>query len=280
MKAHHDTGTGNSRNGFARTMAGTAASILCLAMLAACSSPLTVNGGTDTADADNTGNSGTAATDSDGNDGPKEPNETVKRFVACLTGKGFDARSVGWDNDQVGVVELDAAGNPAQSQVTIHDDGTKEYAHATPEGLYPNVALSGTVGNSITDENWNYVIFRTSAAMAGTPYASRQADYAACEAQNPDFAQATFSTEPRDANASDEDKAAVLKYAQDARAKGFSWIADPSGEHPLTIVIPNTVPEEDVRRFFRECPVADVPVIIGWEGDYPYDTFAVQQATN
>ncbi|MBT1170130.1 hypothetical protein [Bifidobacterium sp. SO4] len=117
-------------------------------------------------------------------------------------------------------------------------------------------------------------------AMAGTPYASRQADYAACEAQNPDFAQATFSTEPRDANASDEDKAAVLKYAQDARAKGFDWIADPSGEHPLTIVIPNTVPEEDVRRFFQECPVNDVPVIIGWEGDYPYDTFAVQQAAH
>ncbi|PWG66922.1 hypothetical protein [Bifidobacterium callitrichidarum] len=276
MGTHHDIEVRNKHDRLAQAVAVAATSVLCLTALAACSSPFTVGGGTDTAEADDTGTSSTAATGS-GKGGPVEPSKTVKRFVACLAGKGFDARSVDWDNDQVGVVELDAAGNPAQSQVTIHDDGTKEYSHATPEGLYPNVVLSGSVGNSITDENWNYVIFRTSADMAGTPYASRQADYAACEAQNPDFAQATFSTEPRDANASDEDKAAVLKYAQDARAKGFDWIADPSGEHPLTIVIPNTVPEEDVRHFFQECPVDDVPVIIGWEGDYPYDTFAVQQ---
>lgn len=279
MKSHHHIEEQGSYRKITQGTACTVASALCLIMLAACSSPFTMNNGADTADAD-IDSSSTNTSDSNNNDGPVEPSKAVKRFVACLTGKGFDARSVGWSNDQVGVVELDAAGNPAQSTVTHREDGTIEYSHMTPPELYPNVVMSGSVGNSITNENWNYVIFRTAADMAGTPYASKQTDYATCETENPQFAQATFNTMPQDANASEEDKAAVLAYAQNARAKGFSWVADPSGERPLTIVIPNTIPEEEVRRFFQECPMADVPVVIGWEGDYPYDTFAVQQPAN
>ncbi|KAB7788330.1 hypothetical protein F7D08_1071 [Bifidobacterium cebidarum] len=279
MKQHQHIEEGESRYGLRRIAASLVVSAFGLAMLAACSSPLTVNSGTDAATGDNTGTS-TGATDSHDNDGPEEPSIEVKRFVSCLTSKGFDARSVGWDNNQVGVVELDAAGNPAPSEIRYLEDGTEEHYHATPPELYPHVKSSGGIGNSITKEDWNYVIFRTAADMAGSPYASKQSDYAACEAAVPDFSQSTLSAEDKDANASEEDKASVLQYAQDARAKGFSWIADPSGEHPLTIVIPNTVPEEDVRRFFKECPANDTPVIFAWNGDYPYDTFAVQQAMN
>ncbi|NMM97919.1 hypothetical protein [Bifidobacterium olomucense] len=277
MKPHQDIEGRNICHRFEQVIVGTTASALCLIMLAACSSPFTVNSATDAAAADKTDTSISTSNSKD-SDGPKEPSIEVKRFVSCLTSKGFDARSVGWDNNQVGVVELDAAGNPAQSEIRYLEDGTEEHYHTTPPELYPNVKSSGGIGNSITKEDWNYVIFRTSTDMAGSPYASKQADYAACETAVPDFSQSTFSATDQDANASEEDKAAVLKYAQDARTKGFSWIADPSGEHPLTIVIPNTVPEEDVRRFFQECPANDTPVIFGWIGDYPYDTFAVQQA--
>ncbi|PLS26402.1 hypothetical protein [Bifidobacterium parmae] len=201
----------------------------------------------------------------------------TRRFAACLVSKGFDARVVGERNDQVALLEIDAAGNPKRPKIIDGGDGIITRDWTTDPNLYPNITSTGTISNAVTGDDFPYIIADAATDLAGSPYAARQGDYAACEQANPDFTQGVASTDIDDSHAGKKDKDAVLAFARKARAKGFTWVADPTGDEPLHIVIPDTVPENDVRRFFKECPADGVPVIFSWIGDYPYDTNAVQQ---
>ncbi|PST49814.1 hypothetical protein COO72_00870 [Bifidobacterium callitrichos] len=201
----------------------------------------------------------------------------VRRFAACLVSKGFDARIVGERNDQVALLEIDAAGNPKQPRLIPGDDGVITQDWTTDPALYPNIMSTGILSNGITGDDFPYIIARDSADPAGSPYAAKQQDYAACERADPDFTQGVQRLTADDENASQTDRNAVLAFARAARARGFDWVADPSGDHPLSIVIPADVPEHDVRRFLRECDPGDAPVTYSWHGDYPYDIHSVQQ---
>ena len=200
----------------------------------------------------------------------------VRRFAACLVSKGFDARIVGERNDQVALLEIDAAGNPKQPRTIQGDDGITTQDWTTDPALYPNIMSTGILSNGLTGDDFPYIIARSSSDLAGSPYAAKQQDYAACERTYPDFTQGVQSLTD-DGNASQADRNAVLDFARAARAKGFDWVADPSGDHPLSIVITADVPENDVRRFLRECDPGDAPVTYSWQGDYPYDIHSVQQ---
>ncbi|MBT1171966.1 hypothetical protein JS528_01045 [Bifidobacterium sp. MA2] len=272
-----------------RLMAVMTASAMTLA-LAACSSTTATGQGNTTGDSgDGTvssapGNTGTDTTNgcADAPDGAGCEAETsypvttvTRRFVACLVSKGFDARVVGERNDRVALLEIDAAGNPKQPRLVDNGDGTLTRDWTTDPNLYPNIMSTGTI--STLNDDFPYVIARDSADLAGSPYATQQQDYAACEQANPDFAQGVQRFDPDDANAPQEDKTAVLAFARDARAKGFDWVADPTADRPLGIVIPTDVPESEVRRFLTECQPGDAPVAYSWIGDYPYDIHTVMR---
>ncbi|MBW3079917.1 hypothetical protein [Bifidobacterium saguinibicoloris] len=258
-----------------RMIAGVAACLMVPGLPGGCSAPFTHDARS------------SAGSTSDGamQAGADETRETypastlTKQFTACLVAKGFDARITGERNNQVALLEIDAAGNPVQPKVTAGDDGVTNRDWTGDPNLYPNITSSGVNSNTVTGDDFPYIIAQNSGQLAGSPYASKQADYAACEARYSSFSQGVTTYTADDVDASAEDKAAVLEFARDARDKGFDWVADPVGDEPLHIVIPNTVPESDVRRFFEECPTDDVPVIFSWIGDYPYDINAVQQST-
>lgn len=258
-------------------IAGAAAWLTMLTLLGGCSTPFTHDVEPSAGSASN----GTAQTgvpsDTDATRETYPASTLTKQFTACLVSKGFDARITGDRNNQVALLEIDAAGNPVQPKITVGDDGVTHRDWTGDPSLYPNITSTGINSNAVTGDDFPYIIAQHSRQLAGSPYASKQADYAACEARYPAFSQGVTTYTTDDADASAEDKAAVLAFAGKARAEGFTWVADPSGDQPLHIVIPNTVPETDVRRFFKECPADDVPVVFSWIGDYPYDTNAVQQ---
>ncbi|RSX53704.1 uridine kinase [Bifidobacterium goeldii] len=260
-----------------RMLAGMAVCLTMLGLLGGCSTPFTQSDHADdpasTSTADPTG----TTTDDDSSMETYPASTLTKQFTACLVSKGFDARIMGERNNQVALLEIDSAGNAVQPKTTVEDDGTVNRDWTGDPSLYPNITSTGVSSNAVTGSDFPYIIAQNSGQLAGSPYAAKQADYAACEAQYPNFSQGVTVYTTDDANASAEDKAAVLKFAQDARTKGFDWVADPSGDEPLHIVIPNTAPEADVRRFFKECSTDGVPVVFSWVGDYSYDINDVQQ---
>lgn len=195
----------------------------------------------------------------------------AKQFVACLVSKGFDARVEGEKHDQVALLEIDWNGQAIQPVVSTDSDGTVNHDWSGDLTMYPHITMSGIEGDVVTGEYFPYILAQSSSELAGSPYEGRQQDYASCEAKYPDFTQAPPQTIPDQSQASDEDRKAVLAFAKQARAKGFTWVADPSADSPLSIVIPTDVAREEVKRFLINCPTDDTPVTIAWNGDYPYD---------
>ncbi|PLS26401.1 hypothetical protein [Bifidobacterium parmae] len=222
-----------------RITRGTAilATVVCLLATAACSAGATTDAGQS--------NDTTAGID----DKTKAENtrlETIaKRFAACLTDKGFDARTVeSYASATVGMKtkdiprttvvlrRIDQAGN---STTAGNSDGI--------DTLYPNVELHAT----IDDAPW--VGFAGSDDLAGTPYADRQQDYAACEQANPDFSQPPLAKQARSDPGA---QLAMLEFARKARADGFDWYPDPDpagGGTTGSVNIPDTVSAEEFRRF-------------------------------
>lgn len=213
--------------------------------------------------------------------------ETARKFVACLTSKGLDARTdVGPGMpDASGKAKaptvrnmaelrmIDRAGNP----VTTDSTGTSISTGSDTQQLYANAMLTAL------DYGTVWVAFKDSTALAGTPYESKQADYADCEAQHPNFTQPAQDLASGQPTYSEEDKRAALDFARKARGKGFSWVADPSGDEPTTILIPRTVTADELRRFFKECPVGDAHISFGFDGtpeEFGYDYMKVMDQAN
>ncbi|PWG66923.1 hypothetical protein [Bifidobacterium callitrichidarum] len=253
-----------------RTLAAVIASGLCLTALAGCSMPFT-NQATDTGDSGTTTGSGSNTTDNLTTD------VNAKKFVSCLTGKGFEAQAAAAPGvpDQNGKMTtpttknmvmlrmLDANGQPVESG----NDGMSVSTDSTTQQMYANAMFTSI------DYGTVWVAFKDSTALAGSPYESKRQDYADCEAENPNFAQPAQDLN-QTPSYSDADKQAALDYAKKARSKGFSWVADPAGDEPTTILIPKTVGEDELRRFFKECPVGDARITFGFDGtaeDFGYD---------
>lgn len=250
-------GTVNTHHaGVTRRIIASALAAACLLGAAACSTK-------PDADAAGTGATGTAGTGI--SDAAKAENarleDTAKRFVACLTDKGIDAKTVesysiatssmpakDIPKSTVVVRRLDQSGNTAGTDTT-DENGT--------DSLYPNVRLHAT------DDDGLWIGFTTSAELTGTPYAAKQQDYAACEQANPDFAQPPFSGSR---HADPEVALAELNFARKARAAGFDWYPDPdptnTGTH-ASVIIPETTSKEEFRRFLRTYKGDDWPTYNG-----------------
>lgn len=230
-----------------------AAAAACLFALAACSVPSAVTGRTDS------GGSGSGAGAASG----ASSDEAAKRFVACLVGKGLDARTapaVGAQGGQASgsAVELrmiDQSGNPVSSSGNTAGASSSS-GSADP---YANAAYVSM------EDGANWVVFKDADSLAGSPYESKRKDYADCEAQNPDFSQPVPDNgQPVIPEA---DKQAALDYAKAARDKGFSWVADPEAANPTTIMVPTTVSEDEFRRLLKELPNTSGVVSFGFIGD-------------
>ena len=208
--------------------------------------------------------------------------ETARQFVACLAAKGLDARTdVGPGTpDASGKAKaptvrnmaelrmIDRSGNP----ITTDDTGTSISNDSATQQLYANAMFTSLDNGTV------WVAFKDSTALAGTPYESKRADYADCEAKHPNFSQPAQDLASGQPTYSEEDKRAALDFARKARDKGFSWVADPSGDEPTTILIPRTVKADELKRFFRECPVGDAHISFGFDGtpeEFGYDYMKV-----
>ncbi|WP_219059018.1 hypothetical protein [Bifidobacterium miconis] len=248
-----------------RTWAVMAVSVLSLSLLAGCSVPFAANGG-DSSDTVASGNDAAASTDAN-----------VKKFIACLTGKGIEAQAAAapdtsgsTDASKAPTVKnavelrmIDAAGNP----VPVSGDSNGMTVDSGSQQLY-----AGATFTTVEDDKV-WVMFKDAAALAGSPYASKQQDYAACQAQVPDFTQPVQDANTQPA-VSDAQKQAALDFAKKAREKGYGWVADPDGDNPTTIMIPKTVSEEEFRRFLKDCPVGETGVSFGFDGtpeEFGYD---------
>ena len=131
----------------------------------------------------------------------------------------------------------------------------------------PNAAYT-----SMEDDS-TWVVFKDAKALAGSPYESKQREYADCEAKNPDFTQPIPDMGPQH-QYSGEDKQAALAYAQAARKKGFDWVKDPDADTPTSITIPGTVSESELRRFLKECPTDGANISYAFAGtteEFGYD---------
>lgn len=152
-------------------------------------------------------------------------------------------------------------GKPVASQgnsLSASDDGPQ---------LYPNAAYT-----SMEDDS-TWVVFKDAKALAGSPYESKQREYADCEAKNPGFTQPIPDMGPQH-QYSGEDKQAALAYAQAARKKGFDWVKDPDADTPTSITIPGTVSESELRRFLKECPTDGANISYAFAGtteEFGYD---------
>ncbi|MBW3078761.1 hypothetical protein [Bifidobacterium simiiventris] len=240
-------------------------STLALSALAGCSTPLTANGG----DPSNTAASG--------NDAAVSTDANVKKFIACLTGKGFEAQAAAAPDmsgsadasktptvkNAVELRMIDKAGNP----VPVGGDSNGMTVDSDAQQLY-----TGATFTSVEDDKV-WVMFADATALAGSPYESKQQDYAACQAQVPGFTQPVQGADMQPA-VSDAQKQAALDFARKAREKGYGWVADPDGDNPTTIMIPKTVSEEEFRRFLKDCPVGETGVSFGFDGtpeEFGYD---------
>lgn len=187
--------------------------------------------------------------------------DTAKRFVACLTDKGIDAKTV--ESYSIATSSMPAKDIPKSTVVVRRLDqsgdtaGTDTTDENGTDSLYPNVRLRAT------DDDGLWIGFTTSAELAGTPYAAKQQDYAACEQANPDFAQPPFSGSQ---HADPEVALAELNFARKARAAGFDWYPDPdptnTGTH-ASVIIPETTSKEEFRRFLRTYKGDDWPTYNG-----------------
>ncbi|KAA8828036.1 hypothetical protein [Bifidobacterium myosotis] len=250
-----------------RTLLAVAAAVTCLIGLAACSVTGAGDGGTDPeasgGPTPGTDVSAPAGTSSDGMDADPAANlttaelETIaKRFTACLVEKGFDAKVVessalapsgsleSAPKTTVVVRRLGADGAPI-----IPGPGTQISGDSDP--LYPDVMYT-----IVSEQEGAWVGFRNSKALAGSIYGDKQADYAACEQANPDFAQPNYAKSGSTAGGSssgttDSDAQQILiDFARQARADGFGWMTDPSPGEDKIVEIPSDISYQELRRFF------------------------------
>ena len=245
---------------------------LCITALSGCSSPFGMHNA----------NNGVASNGSDTVVDNLEVDTTAKKFLSCLTSKGFDAQvtaPIGMPDangkakqptvkNLVVLRMIDANGQPVESG----DGGTSVSTDDTTQQMYMNSMLTAIENGTV------YVAFKDSTTLTGSPYESKRQDYADCEAQVPSFAQPVQDIASNAPTYSEEDKQAALDYAKKAREKGFSWVADPTGSEPTNILIPKTVREEELRRFFKECPVGDAHISFGFDGtpeEFGYDYLKV-----
>lgn len=265
------TGSENTtgRAALAHRMVGLGLAGALLLGLAGCASTGSTNPSNtfDNTSSGSAGNDGAGATLGAGS---AEANEAAaKKFVACLVDKGLDAKVGTSDpdidgktaNDLVLLRQLDQAGNPISDET-----GGVDY-NSQGLSLYPK-AMSFKA-----DDQGYWVAFQLSGDLTGSPYAGKQADYEACEGQVSEFQQPIGGGGIPVAG-SEADQKAVLAFAKQARAQGFSWVQDPTSQDPTTIVIPSTVSEAELREFAKLIP-KDLNLQTRFEGNFTYDPMSV-----
>ncbi|MBT1164430.1 hypothetical protein [Bifidobacterium felsineum] len=185
--------------------------------------------------------------------------ETIaKRFTACLVEKGFDAKVTG----SYALQPLGSSSDDApQTTVVVRRLGADRtpivpgpgvVISADSDPLYPDVMYT-----IVSAKEGAWVGFKNSKSLTGSIYADKQADYAACEAANPDFAQPNYSSSSTSGGGSagststDSDKQQILiDFARKARSDGFNWMADPEPGESQAVEIPSDVSYEELKRFF------------------------------
>ncbi|PJM79931.1 hypothetical protein [Bifidobacterium scaligerum] len=181
--------------------------------------------------------------------------ETIaKRFAACLVEKGFDAKVTGsYALQPLGLSSDDAPQTTvvvrrlgADRTPIVPGSGVVISADADP--LYPDVMYT-----IVSAKEGAWVGFKNSKSLTGSIYEDKQADYAACEAANPDFAQPNYSSSSTSAGSTSTDtdqQQILIDFARKARADGFNWMADPVPGETQAVEIPSDVSYEELRRFF------------------------------
>ncbi|MBT1175319.1 hypothetical protein JS530_07370 [Bifidobacterium sp. LC6] len=249
-----------------RSMMKSLAVLACLISVASCSSS-TATVGTDANSASsaekNADNTPQSADDTGSNPSANfstDELETIaKRFAACLVEKGFDAKVTG----SYGLQPLGSSTDDApQTTVVVRRlgaDGTPivpgpgVVISADSDPLYPDVMYT-----IVSAKEGAWVGFKNSKSLKGSMYADKQADYAACEAANPDFAQPNYASvtasggsKSGSSTADSDNQQILIDFARKARADGFAWMADPAPGETQAVEIPPDVSYEELKRFFN-----------------------------
>ncbi|MCH9276032.1 hypothetical protein JS533_007060 [Bifidobacterium amazonense] len=249
METRHDTNERHGGTAGTRRWMTAGLAALCLCLPGGCSA---------TPAGDDTGTTYASQLPSD--DRIADLETVAKRFVACLTERGLvaklaDTLSLTMDGSTTSAPQttvvlrtIGADGNPVET------DGYGIETDASIANLYGNVQYR------LTGSDGSWFAVSGSAALADTPYASRQSDYAACEAANPDFSQPPLSGDAARPKPNPQVQQAMLEFALKARKAGFDWVADPGpNDYGNTLSIPDTVSAEEFRRFLETFPADDRP---------------------
>lgn len=239
--------------------------LACLIGMASCSSEATnADAGSNSTNSGSNHAGNITNTTNDSGNNPSANFSTVeletiaKRFAACLVEKGFDATVTG----SYSLLSTGSSAEEApQTTVVVRRlgaDGTPivpgpgVVISADSDPLYPDVMYT-----VVSAEEGAWVGFKNSTALAGSIYADKQADYAACEAANPDFAQPNYASGSTSGNGSSgstssntKNQQILIDFARKARADGFDWMADPAPGENQAVEIPSDVSYEELKRFF------------------------------
>ncbi|PLS24656.1 uridine kinase [Bifidobacterium imperatoris] len=263
MIREHNGGATYVRPVIRSMMAGLAV-LVCLIGTASCSSGTeAADTGSNSTHSSNRGTGDTArsaddtGTDPSANFSTAELETIAKRFAACLVEKGFDAKITG----SYALLPIGSSDEAPQTTVVVRRLGADRtpivpgpgvVISADSDPLYPDVMYT-----IVSAKEGAWVGFKNSKSLTGSIYADKQADYAACEAANPDFAQPNYSSSSTSGGGSagsastDSDKQQILiDFARKARADGFNWMADPAPGETQAVEIPPNVSYEELRRFF------------------------------
>ncbi|WP_152209675.1 hypothetical protein [Bifidobacterium cebidarum] len=237
--------------------------LTCLFGTAACSSSTTTEGAgndgkTAAKSAENTAKATDDSSNPSANFSTTELETIAKRFAACLVEKGFDAKVTGSYALQPLGSSVDEAPQTTVVVRRLGADGTPivpgpgMVISADADPLYPDVMYT-----IVSAKEGAWVGFKNSKSLTGSIYADKQADYAACEAANPDFAQPNYGngnasngTASDSTSTNSNNQQILIDFARRARADGFSWMADPAPGETQAVEIPSNVSYEELRRFF------------------------------
>jgi hypothetical protein len=213
--------------------------------------------------ADSSAEANDVGTDSaaDPTDTPAVPRtgDPVTRFVACLATHNVEAFIDEW-----------------HGWVMVRDDELTALLQ-THSREHPNVRVAEVLLFSTLDNG----------AMAVAPASESYFldndptgdAWRACQADHPDFRQASLDEVNQRLNADHSDQLAAewqaaLDFATRGRAAGFAWLADPV--HSPAIVIPATVTESELRALLTEALEPGADVLVSIDGDaLPFNWQAV-----
>lgn len=159
-----------------------------------------------------------------------QPADAAASFLACLKSAGVEAKI----NDNGMVLVKQAGAGP---------DGSVSTGSGDRETLLIEGDAAGDTWVAPVDAGY----------FADDP--DTQDAYAACEQKHPDFTQPQYdpNSDPEHQQQAAEQQEAALAFAQCARRKGFTQIADPDAGTGGAIMIPDDFTETDFRALVEAC---------------------------